>query len=163
MKKLLLTTLIICSSMLCFAQQSLLSYEDIKYLLHNDLASADTFLTAKGYAIKTKNQKKKFNEYTLPIKGGTFVNVNVRADGRRMFIDMQTTEIAQLNLIQNSISQYLNKESITGADILTYTIKNMATIYITTNDTVPYSPIRKNYDIQIVADKNVTADMGLNN
>lgn len=89
--------------------------------------------------------------------------MNVRADGRRIFIDMQTTEIAQLNLIQNSISQYLNKESITGADILTYTIKNLATIYITTNDTVPYSPIRKNYDIQIVADKNVTADMGLNN
>lgn len=148
--------------MLCFAQSNLLSFEDIKYILHNDLDRADTFLVAKGYTVKSRNIKKKFYEYTMPVKGGTFVNVNLRADGKRMFIDLETTELGQYDLIYNSIMQYPNKSSVLAGDIQSYAIKGVCTVYITVTDVVPYNPLRKDYDIQIVADKNITADRDLN-
>ena len=44
--------IIIASSGFC--QKSLISYEDIKYLLNNNIHQADTFLTAKGYVITKK-------------------------------------------------------------------------------------------------------------
>ena len=163
MKKAVLIVVMICSSMICFAQSNLLSFEDIKYVLHNDLDHVDTFLVAKGYKIKSKSIKKKYNEYTMPIKGGTFVNVNVRADGKRMFVDMETTELGQYDLIVNSILQFPNKSSVIAGDIQTYTIKGECTAYITVNDVAPYNPLRKDYDIQFIADKNVTADKDLNN
>jgi hypothetical protein len=162
MKKAVLVVVMLCLSMICFAQSNLLSFEDIKYLLHNDLDRADTFLVAKGYRVKSRNIKKKYNEYTMPIKGGTFVNVNLRADGKRMFIDLETTELGQYDLIYNSLMQFPNKSSVIAGDIQTYAIKGVCTVYITINDVVPYNPLRKDYDIQIVADKNVTADADLN-
>jgi len=156
MKTTLLTATLIFSSIFCFAQTNLISYEDLKYLLHNNLLQADTFLMAKGYTLKSKNDKTKNREYNLPIKGGTFVSLHLRADGKKLFIDMETNELSQYNLINNSISQYLNKAGSTG-DVQTYTIKDLCNIYITVTDMVPYDPIRKDYDMQIVADKNVTA------
>jgi len=162
MKKIALVLVMVCSSMICFAQTRLISFEDIKYLLHNDLAQADTFLVAKGYTVKNRNIKKKYNEYTMPIKGGTFVNVNIRADGKRIFIEVETTELGQYDLIYNSIMQYPNKSDALANDIQTYTIKGVCTVYITVRDVYPYNPLRKNYDFQIVADKNVTADRDLN-
>ncbi len=162
MKKSLTLLVFICLSISCFAQSNLISFEDIKYLLHNDLNQADTFLVAKGYKVKTRNVKKKYNEYTMSVKGGTFVNVNVRADGKRIFIDLETTDIGQYDLINNSIMQYPNKSSMTAGDILTYTLKGLCAVYITVTDVVPYNPLRKDYDFQIVADKSVTADRDLN-
>ena len=162
MKKTILILAMLFTSGLCFAQKNLISYEDIKYLLHNNLAQADTFLIAKGFTVKSKNEKRKFNEYTLPIRGGTFVNVSLRADGRRMFIDMQTTEIGQYDLINNSISQYPSKTGMAGPDVQTFTIKDVCTVYVTVSDVMPYNPLIKNYDIQIVADKNIVADRDLN-
>ncbi len=153
---------ITCSSVIGFAQSNLISFEDIKYLLHNELDQADTFLVAKGYMVKSRNIKKKYSEYTMPIKGGTFVNVNLRADGKRMFIDLETTELGQYDLINNTIEQFPNKSSVIAGDIQTYTIKGVCTVYITINDVMPYNPLRKDYDIQFVADKNVTADRDLN-
>jgi hypothetical protein len=124
--------------------------------LHNNLQHADTFLTAKGYTLKSKNEKTRNREYTLPIKGGTFVNLHIRADGKKLFMELETNELGQYNLINNSISQYLNKSGSTG-DVQTYSIKDLCNIYITVTDTMPYDPIRKDYNMQIVADKNVTA------
>ncbi|MDB5009887.1 MAG: hypothetical protein JWR67_3005 [Mucilaginibacter sp.] len=156
MKTIILTTALICSGIICFAQTNLISYEDIKYILHNNLQHADTFLTAKGYTLKSKNEKTRNREYTLPIKGGTFVNLHIRADGKKLFMELETNELGQYNLINNSISQYLNKSGSTG-DVQTYSIKDLCNIYITVTDTMPYDPIRKDYNMQIVADKNVTA------
>jgi len=54
------------------AQKSLISYEDIKYLLHNNLAHADTFLTAKGYVIAKKDNNTKNRKYVAtPYRGHT--------------------------------------------------------------------------------------------
>lgn len=162
MKKIILLFTIVCSSMLCFSQSKLLSYEDVKYLIRNDLNQADTFLVAKGYKLKSHNIKKKYSEYTMPIAGGTFVNVNLRMDGRRMFMEIETTEVGQYNLILNSIAQYPHTSGLTGADIETYTIKNLFTAYVTINEVVPYSPLIKDYSIQIVPDKSAVADRDLN-
>ncbi len=162
MKKIILLLVVICASMACFAQSKLLSYEDVKYLIRNDLNQADTFLLAKGYKLKTKSVKKRYSEYTMPRSGAAFVNVNLRMDGRRMFLEIETTDVTQYNLIYNSILQYPHKFTLTGADIETYTIKDLFTAYITINEVVPYSPIIKNYSIQIVPDKNTVADRDLN-
>jgi hypothetical protein len=156
MKKILLSIVFICSGILCFAQTNLISYEDMKYLLHNNLLHADTFLMAKGYTVRSKNDKTKNREYVLPINGGTHVDLTLRADGKKLFMEIETNEISQYNLINNSISQYINKAGSIG-DVQTYTVKDLCNIYITVTDAVPYDPMKKDYDMQIVADKNVTA------
>lgn len=156
MKKLLLGILFTCTTCLCFGQKNLISYEDLKYLLHNNIMEADTFLMAKGYTLASKNIKTKNREYTLPIKGGTHVNITLRADGKKLYMEIETNELEQYNLINNSISQYLNKEGSIG-DVQVYAIKNFCNIYITVSDTMPYDPLKKDYVMQIIPDKNVTA------
>jgi hypothetical protein len=156
MKKLLFGLLFTCSTCLCFGQKSLLSYEDLKYMLHNNLQQADTFLTAKGYTATAKNVKAKNRVYTLNIPGGTHVNVSLRADGRRLFMELETNAMEQYDLIKNSISQYIHTTGNIG-DVQTYAIKNLGNIYITANDTMPYDPLRKDYVMQIVPDKSITA------
>jgi hypothetical protein len=156
MKKLLLSTLLFCFASACFAQTSLISYEDLSYLLHNNINKADTFFAAKGYTLAKKDEKKNLRKYDLKIPGGTYVSNNVRVDGRRMYIEMETNELAQYNMIYNSISQYVNKESTTP-DVQTFVVKDLGTIYIMVNDAVPYNPTRREYTIRLVADKNITA------
>jgi hypothetical protein len=156
MKKLLLSTLLFCFTSACFAQTNLISYDDLSYLLHNNINKADTFFTAKGYTLTKKDEKKNLRKYDLKIPGGTYVSNNVRVDGRRMYIEMQTNELAQYNMIYNSISQYVNKESNTP-DVQTFVVKDLGTIYIMVNDTEPYNPTRREYTIRLVADKGITA------
>lgn len=156
MKKLLLTAIIFCSTIASFAQSNLVSYDDLSYLLHNNIGKADTFFVAKGYTVAEKNIKKNTRKYTLAIPGGTYSNVNVRIDGKRLFIEIETNELQQYNLIYNSIADYLNKASST-ADVQAYTVKDLGSIYVMVNDAVPYNPLRRVYDIQIVSDKAITA------
>ncbi len=161
MKSLLLSALFLLYGNLCFGQKNLLSYDDIKYLLHNNLLQADTFLTAKGYLIAKKDNKNKNRKYTLTTNTGTYSNVEVRSDGKRLFIEIETDELDQYNLIRESISQYVEKNTMGKdsliSDVQTYSVKELGNIYITVNDTVPYNPLRKDYDIHIVSDKRVTA------
>ena len=125
-------------------------------MLHNNLDHADTFLVAKGYQVTKKDNGNKNRKYQLTLPGGTENNISVRSDGKRLFIEIETNEIDQYNLIRESISEYLNKDAMV-ADVQSYTVKDLGNIYITINDTVPYNPIRKDYDIQIVPDKHVMA------
>ncbi|OOQ62175.1 hypothetical protein [Mucilaginibacter pedocola] len=156
MKKLFLTVILFLSTITCFAQSNLVSYDDLSYLLRNNINHADTFFISKGYTLAEKNIKKNTRKYTLAIPGGTYNNVNVRIDGRRLFIEIETNELQQYNLIYNSIADYLNKAGST-ADVQTYVVKDLGSIYIMVNDAVPYNPLRRVYDIQIVSDRVVTA------
>jgi len=156
MKKILLTVILFCSGIVCFAQSSLISYDDLSYLLHNNINKADTFFVSKGYTLVKKDIKKNTRKYTLTIQGGTFNNVNLRTDGKRLFLDIETNEIQQYNLIYNSIADYLNKASST-VDVQAFTVKDLGSIYIMVTDAVPYNPMRRNYDIQIISDKSITA------
>jgi hypothetical protein len=156
MKKLLLSLLFGCIAITGFGQKTLISYEDIKFLLHSNLSQADTFLIAKGYSTIKKDLKKRTANYRVTITGGTFVGLSLRADGRKQFIELETNDPNQYTLINNSISQYLNTQGSIG-DIQTYTIKNVGNIYITVNDTMPYHPLKRNYLMQIIPDKSVTA------
>jgi len=121
-----------------FSQKSLVSYEDIKFVI-----------TKKDN--NTKNRK-----YALTLPGGTHNNISLRVDGKRLFIEIETNELNQYNLIRESISQYLLKDSM-AADVQSYAVKELGNIYITVNDTMPYDPMRKDYDIQVVGDKHITA------
>lgn len=156
MKKIVFIAIFIFSAGLCFGQKNLISYEDLKYILHNNLQKADTFLMAKGYTLTVKNTKTQNREYILSIKGGTHVSINLRADGKKIFMELETNELEQYNLINNSISQYIHKSGMVG-DIQTYAVKNLGNIYISVTDTMPYDPLKKDYVMQIVADKNITA------
>ena len=139
-----------------FSQKSLVSHEDIKFLLNNNIHQADTFLVAKGYVITKKDNNTKNRNYALTLPGGTHNNISLRVDGKRLFIEIETNELNQYNLIRESISQYLLKDSM-AADVQSYAVKELGNIYITVNDTMPYDPMRKDYDIQVVGDKHITA------
>src|ERR1700743_1541021 len=133
MKKLLFTAVACVASTCCFAQSNLISYEDMKYLLHNNLMRADTFLTAKGYTIKSKNDKKKIREYYLATQNGTHVDLQMRADGKRLTMELETNDISQYNTINSSVSQYVNKQASTP-DMQAYIVKDLCSIYITATD-----------------------------
>ena len=154
MKKLLIGIFFTCTTCLCFGQKNLISYEDLKYLLHNNLQEDDNFLAAKGYKAEI-NDKAKTREYNMQLQGNTHVTLTIRADGKKQYMEIETDDVTQYNLINNSISQYLNKEGSIG-DVQTYWVKNLCNIYITVTDTKPYNPLKKDYVMQIVPDKHVT-------
>jgi len=154
MKKLFLLAALCCITVLSYAQQKFLSYEDIVYLETNNLHKIDDFMQSKGYtAIKTKKQG---NLKFMLKTGGNTSEIEIRTDGRRVYIYIATDEIQQLTLLNNSIQPYLQgTEEESGITI--YKVKDLGSIYITSNDKVPYSPIKRDYDIRIVSDKNITA------
>jgi hypothetical protein len=156
MKKILLTLLLSSSMLVTFAQKQLVSYEDIRYLLHNNLSKADTFMAAKGYALQNTKPQAKNRKYALNYSSNTTNSVDIRSDGKKIFISIQTNVIEQYNLLLNSISQYKTTASNVG-DVQVYQVKDLGNIYITVNDSMPYDPLKKDYDIQIVPDKNITA------
>jgi hypothetical protein len=155
MKKILLAILFSCSGLLCFGQKHLLSYDDLKFLLQNNLQQADTFMMAKGYLITGKKNNIKNRSYSAK-EGNSHVDVDIRLDGKRLFIELQTNELEQYDLIHNSIAQYVDKNSV-AADVQTFVVKDLGSIYITVNDTAPYDPLKREYDIHVVSDKHITA------
>jgi len=155
MKKPALLILFLLSGTWCFAQKNLLSYEDLKYLLTNSLPKTDTFMMAKGYQVKIKNTKSNNRVYSS-LSGDSHVDISVRQDGKRLLIEIETNVLSQYDLIHNSIAQYVDKNSTT-ADVQTYVVKDLGSIYITVTDTSPYDPLKREYDIHIVPDKRITA------
>ncbi|WP_374950459.1 hypothetical protein [Mucilaginibacter sp.] len=156
MKKTILSAFLIFLAALTFGQGKLISYDDLSYLLHNNINKADTFFTAKGFTLADKNINKKTRKYALTIPGGTYANFALRNDGRRMYIEIETNEPEQHNLIYNSISQYINKQTSTP-EVQTFEVKDLGSIYIMVNDTTPYNPLRRTYTMQVVSDKSITS------
>jgi len=155
MKKLLLLLVFTVSGTLCFAQKNLLSYDDLKYLLINNLQKTDTFMMAKGYEVKVKNVKSGNRTYSS-VSGDLHIDINVRIDGKRLMVEIETNVLSQYDLIHNSIAQYVLKDSM-SADVQTYNVKDLGSIYITVSDTSPYDPLKREYDIHVVPDKRITA------
>jgi len=151
MKKILLTLTLVLPFSLCFAQKGLVSYEDIKFMLHNNLQQVDTFLMVKGYIPVKKDNNNKNREYSITAPGDTHTDINVRLDGKRMFIEIQTNQISQYNAIHDSIVQFLDKSS-SASGVQTYGVKGLGSIYITVEDNTG-DPLKKDYDIQIAGDK----------
>jgi hypothetical protein len=155
MKKILLLISFTCSVTLCFGQKHLLSYDDVKFLLINNLQKADTFMMTKGYQITSKNNNTKNRSYKSET-GSSHTDVDIRLDGKRLFIEVQTNELEQYDLIHSSIAQYVSKDNV-SPEVQTYVVKDLGTIYITVNDTAPYDPLKRDYDIHIVSDKYITS------
>ena len=144
-----------CLSLFCQAQQKLLSYEDLLYLVTNNLQKADDFMQAKGYThIKVK--KAGNLKYHMALPDNTVSDVEIRADGKRLYVYIATDDLQQLNLLNNSIAPYISKtEDVSG--VLSYKVKDLGDIYIMVTDKVPFNPIKKDYDIRLVSDKNITS------
>jgi predicted house-cleaning NTP pyrophosphatase (Maf/HAM1 superfamily) len=155
MKTLLLSVLILFSVNACFGQKSSLSYDDLKFLVQNNLMQADTFMMAKGYIIAKKDLNTKNRKYTSTLQGNVYTNISIRLDGKKLFVEIETNELEQYNLIHESIAQFIDKDSMT-AGVQAYVIKDLGNIYITVDDANP-DPLKKDYDIQVVADKHNTA------
>jgi predicted house-cleaning NTP pyrophosphatase (Maf/HAM1 superfamily) len=155
MKQFLLTILLFCTVQVCFSQKNQVSYEDLDYILHNNINKADTFFMAKGYTLVKKDEKKNTRKYSLNT-AGNYSNLNLRTDGKRLYVEIETNDIEQYNLIYNSIAQYVNKESSTN-DMQAFNVKGLGNIYIMVSDTIPYNPLKRNFDIHIVSDKSITA------
>src|SRR3569833_2468179 len=155
MKKLLFLFICLFCVTICFGQKHLLSYDDLKFILIYNLQRTDTFMMANGYTLKTKNNRTGNRTYRS-VSGDLHIDVDVRQDGKRLMIEIETNLLSQYDLIHNSIAKYLNKESTT-ADVQTYAVKDLGTIFITVNVTTPYDPLKREYDIHVVPDKRITA------
>jgi hypothetical protein len=155
MKKPALLILLMLSATICFAQKNLLSYEDLKYLLTNSLPKTDTFMMAKGYQVRIKDTKTNNRIYSS-VSGDSHVDINIRQDGKRLLVEIETNVLSQYDLIHNSIAQYITKDVMTP-DVQTYVVKDLGTIYITVTDTTPYDPLKREYDIHVIPDKRITA------
>ncbi len=73
MKSLFFLIVLISWCMAGFCQKSLISYDDIKYLLHNNINMSDTFLVAKGYVIVKKDNNNKTRKYSLTFQGARII------------------------------------------------------------------------------------------
>jgi myo-inositol-hexaphosphate 3-phosphohydrolase len=155
MKKLFVVAILCSLSLLCRAQQQLLSYEDLNFLVTNNLRRVDNFMQSKGYT-PVKSKKAGNLKYHLPLADNSTSDIEIRANGKRLYIYIATDEVQQLNLLNNSIAPYLISQT-DNSGVLTYKVKDLGDIYIMVNDKVPYSPIKRDYDIRIVSDKNITA------
>ncbi|MBS1531052.1 MAG: hypothetical protein JSU01_12140 [Bacteroidetes bacterium] len=155
MKKLTLFILLLLPGTFSFAQKNLLSYGDLKYIVTNSLPRTDTFMMAKGYQVKVENTKNNNRVYSSE-SGDSHVDINVGQDGKRLLIEIETNVLSQYDLIHNSITQYITKDAMTP-DVQTYVVKDLGTIYITVTDTSPYDPLKREYDIHVVPDKQIMA------
>ena len=82
---------------------------------------------AKGYLITKKDNDSKNRRYLLSLPEGTQNDVHLRADGKRLFIEIETNNLAQYNLIRESIVQYVNKE-VAADNIQSYSVKDLGNI-----------------------------------
>lgn len=155
MKKLVILVYLGFSASLCIGQKHLLSYDDLKFMIINNLQKTDTFMMAKGYTISSKNNKSNNRTYSS-VSGSSRIDINVRQDGKRLMIEIETNVLSQYDLIHNSIAQYVDKQATTP-DVQTYVVKDLGSIYITATDTNPYDPLKREYDIHVVPDKRITA------
>jgi hypothetical protein len=156
MKKLLLMLIIFSSALLCHAQQQLLSYEDLSFIIGNNLQKTDDMMLSKGYAPVNKKLKPGIKKYTKNFTDGSQSDIEIRADARKISVYIATDELEQYNLLNNSISPFILAKEYQG-DVLIYKVKDLGNLYITVTDKVPFNPIKKDYDIQLVSDKNITA------
>lgn len=155
MKKVLFALLFCLCAGQGFGQSKLVSYEDIVYLLNNNIAKADTFFVSKDYMVVKRDLKKNTRQFSITMPGGTYNNVSLRTDGRRMYMELETNELQQYNLIFNSIKNYVN-ETATTVDVQAFAVKDLGNIYLLTNDVSP-DPLKKLYTFQIVSGKNITS------
>lgn len=154
MKKALLFCALCLAGLTSQAQQKLLAYDDFVYIINNNLQKSDEFMLSKGYT-KVKTKKQGNQKYHLDLPGSSTSDVEIRMDGRRIYIYIATDELQQLNMVNNSIAPFLlSTEDISG--ITNYRIKDLGNVYEQIIDKVPFNPIKKDYDIRIVSDKNIT-------
>ena len=60
-------------------------------------------MMAKGYLITGKNNNTKNRSYKADT-GSDHTDVDIRMDGKRLFIEIQTNQLTQYDLIHNSIA-----------------------------------------------------------
>lgn len=156
MKSFILFLSFFCIASVSYAQKELISYEDMKYLVENNLDKGTEFLESKGYTTTKKNDKKKTRVYKVTFKANTESEITMRADGRKIFLEIETNNISQYAMIYNSISPYL-ASSGAGLETQVFNVKELGTIYILSRDGVPYGPLNKYYDIHLTAEKGITA------
>jgi tRNA threonylcarbamoyladenosine modification (KEOPS) complex Pcc1 subunit len=128
----------------------------MKYLVENNLDKGTEFLQSKGYNMTKNNVKKKSRVYKVTFKGNTESEVSMRADGRKIFLEIETNNISQYTMIYNSIAPYLVSSGV-GLETQVFNVKELGTIYILSRDGVPYGPLNKYYDIHLTADKGITS------
>lgn len=156
MKKIMfLATLLMVTSRV-FSQTSLLSYDDIQFMLQNNLEKNDTFLVAKGYVSLNAKPKKGSKKFILTLPNNVHNNIELRVDGRKIYIDIQTNALQQYDMLKNSIASY-KVASEAGPDTEAYRVKDLGNIYVLITDAVPYNPLKREYEIQIAPDKQYTA------
>jgi len=156
MKKIIFLVVLMATASGVFAQTNLLSYDDIQFMLQNNLARNDTFLVAKGYVSMNAKPKKNSKKFTLALPNNTYNNVELRLDGRKIFIEIETNALQQYDMIKNSIASY-KVSSEAGPDTEAYHVKDLGNIYVLITDAVPYNPLKRVYEIQIAPDKQYTA------
>lgn len=156
MKKIVFTAALMLSAGLLFAQSNLISYDDIRFMLHNTLPKNDEFLVSKGYVPVAGKNSTKNKKYTLTLPGSTHNNIELRSDGKKIFIQIESNLLGQYDMIKNSIASF-KIDASAGPDTEAFLVKNLGNIYIITSDSVPYDPLKKDYEIQIVPDKNIAA------
>jgi len=154
MKTLIFFLSFFCLASTSYAQKQFLSYEDLKYMIENNLGKTDTFLVAKGYTITKMDKKKNTRVFSMKFPGGTKSDISVRADGKKIFVEIETNEQSQYNMINNSTAAFVTKTA-TEQNVTTLIVKDLGTLYIQVSDPVPYDALRKDYDIHLVADKNI--------
>ena len=132
MIKFLLVSAFSFTTFFCAAQKQLLNYQDLQYLLQNNPAQVKDFLKQKDFY---SHPSANINEtrYLGLIADKDYTDILIQAGNRHTIINLSTTNLQQIELIQKMLSVYAFKNS-KGAKI--YRIKDgvVSTVVLKENE-----------------------------
>lgn len=120
--KTVLTGIFSFTIVMCSAQKQLLTYQDLQYVMQNNIPSISSFLQQKDYHLQPSFGDNETRFFTL-FADIDYTDISVKANSRHTIVHLSTTDLAQVDLIQKALVNYPFKNS-KGAKI--YRVKDGA-------------------------------------
>jgi hypothetical protein len=144
MYKILLTCIFSFTVVLCSAQNKLLTYQDLQYIIQNSPNTIGTFLQQKDYHLHPASN---INEtrYLGIFADNDYTDLSIKLNGKHKLVNLLTTNSEQVGLIQKSLATYDFK---TNKGIKIYRVKDAAINKVAFSEIEPQKNANKVYTIE---------------
>ncbi|WP_198170230.1 hypothetical protein [Mucilaginibacter arboris] len=120
MLKTLLSTIFSFTILFCSAQNKLLTYQDLQYIIQNNPALVNDFLQQKDYHLQPGSSNTETHFFEL-YADTDYTDILIALNKRRTIIRLSTTHLPQVEMIQKALAAYPFKNN---KDAKIYRIKD---------------------------------------
>ncbi len=146
MIRLLLTAIFSFGFFWCSAQKQLLTYQDMQYILQNKADLITSFLKQKDYQVQPSFNKNEIRFFGL-YSDADYSDIVVVQNNRRTTINISTTHLKQLELLQKAIESYPVRNNNKGAKI--YRIKDGSVSAVAIKEEAQQGNLNKIYTVEL--------------